>query len=108
MTWLLFLHPVEASEWLLDAAETAFSMVTPASQECLLLSTKQKSDEDADDDLVRDWRDAKCFMIWSEWLGRNESIAGSAPAWIVTKKTERKLNLNSIQLLAWAARLMMR
>lgn len=84
--WLDHLHPAEATDYLLDAAETAFSLV-PAEDLKLLTDPEKQTTRRRyySDDVENDFRDIDAFKKWNEaadhYLGRAETNERSLRHW---------------------------
>lgn len=69
--WLLFLNPADVGDYLLDAMETAWSLVPAADMQRLATQPKPKTRRHIygqDDDEHADWREALAFSVWPEAL----------------------------------------
>ncbi|MCI0357954.1 MAG: DUF4132 domain-containing protein [Planctomycetaceae bacterium] len=75
--WLLFLAPLDARDYWLDAIETSFSLVPEA--DMALLGQPKKEDSYGEED-EQDWRAAKAFELWPEHWSKVVQIAGQDPA----------------------------
>lgn len=59
--WLLFLQPVEGTDYLLDALEAALAMVPPEDMKKLIVPVPKEGEADVE---VDDWREAPAFELW--------------------------------------------
>jgi hypothetical protein len=80
--WLLYLHPADARDYLLDALETAFALV-PAT-DMARLGELSKSDGERRSLWSRsmadmDWRDVPCFDDWLDNFAWLETATGFTP-----------------------------
>jgi hypothetical protein len=62
VAWLMFLNPIDARDYLLDAIESAYSLVPPAELQKLMrpATTREARTNEPDD-----WRSAKQFELWT-------------------------------------------
>ena len=77
--WLLFLDPPDAREYLLDAVETAFSLVPSDEMAALANPVAPRRNHyyfDPSIDETPDWRDLPPFMMWSEALQNHQFLPG--------------------------------
>lgn len=80
LEWLLFLFPVDARDYLLDAMETAFARVPEKDMAQLIETPTETKDEGAQwmyrDDAQRDWRHCPAFVMWPESILDAERRSG--------------------------------
>lgn len=77
--WLLFLHPADVGDYLLDAMETAWSLVPAADMQQLAARPKPKTRRliyGHDDDERADWREALAFSVWPDALENHQRLFG--------------------------------
>jgi hypothetical protein len=79
LQWLLFLNPVDPRNYLLDATETAYSLVPACEIESLTLPTLRRDrpwNRDFDSDEPVDWREDTAYTLWPKALERLERLTG--------------------------------
>ena len=94
--WLLFLHPVDAGDYLLNATESAYALVPPAEMERLRPQAEEEPQgrrRSRTDDEHADWRDAYAFELWPKAIGNLEGLSGH--------KLTLEQRLRHWQLLHW-------
>src|SRR5262249_25237864 len=78
LDWLLFLAPCDGRDYLLNALETAYSLVPAADMKKLAEPPKSENVRRHwhDDDDDSDWRNARAYEIWSSALSHNLNRTG--------------------------------
>lgn len=88
--WLLFLNPVDARDYMLDATETAYSLVPAHEIEFLTKPTLFRDrpwNRDFDSREPVDWREDAAYTLWPKALERLERVTG------LTLTAEQQLRL---------------
>ncbi|MGC3972725.1 MAG: hypothetical protein QM775_36905 [Pirellulales bacterium] len=74
LDWLQYLHPQDASDYLLDAVESTYAAVPAEEQELLRTSDASKVSKHRswnDDEATDDWRESEPGKLWAEQFARN-------------------------------------